>query len=174
MTSYLLCNRSSMCQEIMDTLPDTHHEHFTKLNTEEHYADHPIHSTLHPTVSKTLRNKFDRIQSNPDGDHPPSVLFYDSDSKDYVHHEGTKAIQFLHTYVHSHHTNRMNRHQQHVDTHPPKLHHSHANLKSILNIAVPHESKISDSLRQTITANTKSQLQHLYSTIHKSHIPFNK
>jgi hypothetical protein len=176
MTSYILCNKSDMCKEILDTLPNTYNEHFSTLWTEEHYEDEDEDNrpTLHPTVSQAVRSRAKRIQEKPDGYHPPSVMFYDSATDKYIHHEGSKAVQFLHNYVQAHHTNRINRQQQHVNTHSPKLSHSNNNLQKILDITTQTKSMISPELKNIIQSNTKQQLQYLYSSIHKTHIPMKK
>ena len=176
MTSYLLCNKSDMCKEILDTLPETYNDHFTTLWTEEHYEDddNPTHATLHPTVSRAFKAKAKRIQEKPDGYHPPSIMFYDSYTGNYIHHEGSKAIQFLHTYVQDNNKNRINRQQQHVNTHSPKLSHSNTNLQKILDITTQVKNTISPELKDLIQSNTNKQLQYLYSSIHKTHVPMKK
>jgi len=163
-----------MCKEILDTLPEAYQSHFTTLWTEEHYSDHPPHTTLHPTVSLALKTKYNRIQEKPDDYQPPSVMFFDPQTQSYVHHEGTKAIQFLHTYVQDHHTNKLASQQHHVGTHSPVLKQSSDNLKKILDITTHQKSTISQELKQLIQTNTKSQLQNLYSSIHKIHVPMKK
>ncbi len=168
MAAYVLCSKNSaMCQEAVAGLPADYQNQLTL-----HYVEDPIPANFPLMLQNTAKARKLEIEEKPDRYHPPTVVFHDTRTNEFIKHEGAKALMFLHQYKTTRQTNKLNQINARVQLKGESVNANRDNVQRIMDVMDENSTQPTSGdlkehdIRQVIISNTNLQLKKLYNRIH--------
>jgi hypothetical protein len=167
--TYFIFHRDDpISQQSVENLPSDYNR-----NVNIHYVGDDIADHVPQSVSTTIRlkqlNSLNSNAPNTNSNNSPSVLFYDHKTQNYIHHEGTKAIQFIHNFSSQKKDLQLKQQSRVFQQNSEKMQSNHSNLKKVLEMAVKKEkikTHAEPMFRTLVESNTKLQLSKIYTKLH--------
>jgi len=134
--TYLICSRdSAQCQEALEALKNTVDIH---PQLEILWMEDNPKSTHHPTLMTIVESK--RKQTEVKKIIVPSVAFFHHDTNQYIHHEGSQYLMFIHNFIRDKKHIHMQQHKKKVDAHPSQIKSAHSNLQKMFDHTEQHQN----------------------------------